>query len=206
MSKIQEGVLHSDTLDKNPFALFDEWYKEAEASEPNDPDAMAVASVDKDGMPSVRIVLLKQWSQDGFIFFTNYTGRKGQELITTKKAAACLHWKSLRRQVRIVGNVDKISPSMSNAYFATRARGSQIGAWASNQSQPLNTRAELRLKVADYEKKFAGQTVDRPGHWGGFIIKPVEIEFWADGAYRLHDRFQLKKDAEGTWKSTRLNP
>ena len=206
MSKIQEGVLHSDNLDKNPFALFDEWYKEAEASEPNDPDAMAVASVDKDGMPSVRIVLLKQWSQDGFIFFTNYTGRKGQELITTKKAAACLHWKSLRRQVRIVGKVDKISPSMSNAYFATRARGSQIGAWASNQSQPLNTRAELRLKVADYEKKFAGQTVDRPGHWGGFIIKPVEIEFWADGAYRLHDRFQLKKDAEGTWKSTRLNP
>ncbi len=206
MSKIQEGVLHSDTLDENPFALFDEWYKEAEASEPNDPDAMAVASVDKDGMPSVRIVLLKQWSQDGFIFFTNYTGRKGQELITTKKAAACLHWKTLRRQVRIVGNVDKISPSMSNAYFATRARGSQIGAWASNQSQPLNTRAELRLKVAQYEKKFAGQTVVRPGHWGGFIIKPVEIEFWADGAYRLHDRFQLKKDAEGTWKSTRLNP
>ena len=206
MSKIQEGVLHSDTLDKNPFELFGEWYKEAEASEPNDPDAMAVASVDKDGMPSVRIVLLKQWSQDGFIFFTNYTGRKGQELITTKKAAACLHWKSLRRQVRIVGNVDKISPSMSNAYFATRARGSQIGAWASNQSQPLNTRAELRLKVAEYEKKFAGQTVVRPGHWGGFIIKPAEIEFWADGAYRLHDRFQLKKDAEGTWKSTRLNP
>ena len=206
MSKIQEGVLHSDTLDENPFVLFDEWYKEAEASEPNDPDAMAVASVDKDGMPSVRIVLLKQWSQDGFIFFTNYTGRKGQELITTKKAAACLHWKSLRRQVRIVGNVDKISPSVSNAYFATRARGSQIGAWASNQSQPLNTRAELILKVAEYEKKFAGQTVVRPGHWGGFIIKPVEIEFWADGAYRLHDRFQLKKDAEGTWKSTRLNP
>ena len=206
MSKIQEGVLHSDTLDKNPFVLFDEWYKEAEASELNDPDAMAIASVDKDGMPSVRIVLLKQWSQDGFIFYTNYTGRKGRELINTKKAAACLHWKSLRRQVRIVGNVDKISPSVSNAYFATRARGSQIGAWASNQSQPLNTRAELRLKVADYEKKFAGQTVDRPGHWGGFIIKPVEIEFWADGAYRLHDRFQLKKDAEGTWKSTRLNP
>ena len=206
MSKIQEGVLHSDTFDKNPFVLFDEWYKEAEASEPNDPDAMAIASVDKDGMPSVRIVLLKQWSQDGFIFFTNYTGRKSQELITTKKAAACLHWKSLRRQVRIVGNVDKISPSMSSAYFATRARGSQIGAWASNQSQPLNTRAELRLKVAEYEKKFAGQTVVRPGHWGGFIIKPVEIEFWADGAYRLHDRFQLKQDAEGTWESTRLNP
>ena len=143
MSKIQEGVLHSDTLDKNPFVLFDEWYKEAEPSEPNDPDAMAVASVDKDGMPSVRIVLLKQWSQDGFIFFTNYTGRKGQELITTKKAAACLHWKSLRRQVRIVGNVDKISPSMSNAYFETRARGSLFGGRASNQSQPLNTRADL---------------------------------------------------------------
>ena len=206
MSKFQDGVLHNDNLDKNPFELFDEWYKEAEARELNDPDAMAIASVDKYGMPSVRIVLLKQWSQDGFVFFTNYTSRKGQELIATKKAAACLHWKSLRRQVRVVGNVDKISPSASNAYFATRARGSQIGAWASNQSQPLNTRAELILKVAEYEKKFAGQTVVRPGHWGGFIIKPVEIEFWADGAYRLHDRFQLKKDAEGTWKSTRLNP
>ena len=110
MNKIQEGVLHNDILDKNPFELFDEWYKEAEASEINDPDAMAVASVDNNGMPSVRIVLLKQWSQAGFIFFTNYTGRKGQELIATKKAAACLHWKSLRRQVRIVGEVDKLTP------------------------------------------------------------------------------------------------
>ena len=206
MSKIQEGVLHNDTLDKNPFELFDEWYKEAEASELNDPDAMAIASVDKNGMPSVRIVLLKQWSQAGFTFFTNYTGRKGQELIATKKAAACLHWKSLRRQVRIVGDVDKISPSMSDAYFSTRARGSQIGAWASNQSQPLKTRAELSRAVDEYEKKFEGETVARPEHWGGFIIKPVEIEFWADGAYRLHDRFQLKQNAEGSWKSFRLNP
>lgn len=206
MNKIQEGVLHKDTLDKNPFELFSEWYKQAQVSELNDPDAMALASVNKDGMPSVRIVLLKQWSENGFVFFTNYNGRKSQELIATKKAAACLHWKSLRRQVRIVGDVDKISSSKSDAYFATRARGSQIGAWASNQSQPLNSRAELRQNVDEYEKKFANETVIRPGHWGGFIIKPVEIEFWADGAFRLHDRFQLKKDEQGIWRSTRLNP
>ena len=206
MSKIKEGVLHNDTLDKNPFELFDEWYLQAQGSEPNDPDAMALASVNKDGIPSVRIVLLKQWSQNGFVFFTNYNGRKSQELIATKKAAACLHWKSLRRQVRIVGDVDKISSSMSDSYFATRARGSQIGAWASNQSQPLGSRKELKRNVDEYETKFYNKTVARPNHWGGFIIKPVEIEFWADGAFRLHDRFQLKQDEQGIWKSVRLYP
>ena len=206
MSKFHEGVLHNDTLNKDPFELFDEWFKQAQASELNDPDAMALASVNPDGVPSVRIVLLKQWSEDGFVFFTNYKGRKGRELYSTKKAAACLHWKSLRRQVRIVGEVDKISDTLSEAYFATRARGSQIGAWASNQSQPLASRSDLSDKVLEYERKFAGKTVPRPSHWGGFIIKPVEIEFWADGAFRLHDRFQLKQDANNKWNATRLNP
>ena len=206
MSRLQEGVLHHDTFNENPFELFDDWFKEAQLSELNDPDAMALASVDKSGLPSVRIVLLKQWSEHGFVFFTNYEGRKGQELISTKKAAACLHWKSLRRQVRIVGEVDKISASASDAYFATRPRGSQIGAWASNQSRPISTRSEISYKVAEYEKKFVDQIVPRPRHWGGFIIKPVEIEFWADGAFRLHDRFQLKKDANNKWNAIRLNP
>ncbi len=206
MSKLQKGVLHDDTFNENPFELFDDWFKQAQLSELNDPDAMALASVDKSGLPSVRIVLLKQWSENGFVFFTNYEGRKGQELISTKKAAACLHWKSLRRQVRIVGEVDKISESASDAYFATRPRGSQVGAWASNQSRPISTRDEISHKVAEYEKKFAGQIVPRPRHWGGFIIKPIEIEFWADGAFRLHDRFQLKKDANNKWNAIRLNP
>jgi len=206
MSDSQKGVLHNDSLNKNPFKLFDDWFKEAQISELNDPDAMALASVDKYGLPSVRIVLLKQWSENGFIFFTNYEGRKGQELLATKKAAACLHWKSLRRQVRIVGGVNKISESASDAYFATRPRGSQVGAWASYQSRPIATRSELTQRVTEYEKKFENQIVPRPSHWGGFIIKPVEIEFWADGAYRLHDRFQLKRDANNKWKATRLNP
>ncbi len=206
MSKFQESVLHKDTLNKDPFELFDQWFKQAQASELNDPDAMALASVNSDGIPSVRIVLLKQWSKDGFIFFTNYNGRKSRELIATKKAAACLHWKSLRRQIRIVGEVDKISESNSDAYFATRARGSQIGAWASNQSQPLATRSELIKKVSDYEIEFADKDVPRPSYWGGFIIKPIEIEFWADGAFRLHDRFQLSQDTNKKWNAIRLYP
>ncbi len=206
MSKFQESVLHKDTLNKDPFELFDQWFKQAQASELNDPDAMALASVNSDGIPSVRIVLLKQWSKDGFVFFTNYSGRKSQELIATKKAAACLHWKSLRRQIRIVGEVDKISESNSDAYFATRARGSQIGAWASNQSQPLATRSELIKKVSDYEIEFADKAVPRPSYWGGFIIKPIEIEFWADGAFRLHDRFQLRQDTNKKWNAIRLYP
>ena len=154
MSNPQKGVLHNDSLNKNPFKLFDDWFKEAQISELNDPDAMALASVDKYGLPSVRIVLLKQWSENGFVFFTNYEGRKGQELLATKKAAACLHWKSLRRQVRIVGEVNKISESASDAYFATRPRGSQVGAWASYQSRPIATRSELTQRVTEYEKKF----------------------------------------------------
>ena len=206
MSKFQKGVLHNDTLNKDPFELFDQWFSQAQASELNDPDAMALASVNSNGVPSVRIVLLKQWSENGFVFFTNYNGRKSQELIATKKAAACLHWKSLRRQVRIVGEVEKVSESISDAYFATRARGSQIGAWASDQSQPLVNRSELSRKVSEYEMKFADKTVLRPNHWGGFIIKPIEIEFWADGAFRLHDRFQLKQDNKNKWNATRLNP
>ncbi len=206
MSKFQEGVLHNDALNKDPFELFECWFREAQASELNDPDAMALASVNSDGVPSVRIVLLKQWSEKGFVFFTNYNGRKSRELIATKKAAACLHWKSLRRQVRIVGVVDKISESKSNSYFASRARGSQIGAWASDQSQPLASRSELSRKVMEYEKKFANKKVPRPSYWGGFIIKPTEIEFWADGAFRLHDRFQLRQDASQKWNAIRLNP
>ena len=205
MSNSQKGVLHNDSLNKNPFKLFDDWFKEAQISELNDPDAMALASVDKYGLPSVRIVLLKQWSENGFVFFTNYEGRKGQELLATKKAAACLHWKSLRRQVRIVGGVNKISELESDAYFATRPRGSQVGAWASYQSRPIATRSELTRKVTEYEKKFENNQVTRPPYWIGIKIVPKTFEFWQGDQFRLHERelYYLRKKV---WQKKILSP
>lgn len=200
-----QSPLHSDSLIKDPFELFGEWFEEAKASEINDPDAMAIASVSEDGMPSVRMVLLKQWSKEGFIFFTNYDGRKGDELLATGKAAFVMHWKSLRRQVRVTGTVAPVDGAVSDAYFARRPRGSQIGAWASIQSRPLATRAELAARVAQIEEQYPDE-VPRPPHWGGFIIRPQEIEFWADGAYRLHDRFKFLPDNQGQWVSARLYP
>ena len=200
-----QSPLHADTLEGNPFALFGTWFDEAKKTEINDPDAMAIASVSPDGMPSVRMVLLKQWSEDGFIFFTNYDGRKGDELLATGKAAFVMHWKSLRRQVRVTGMVAPVEASVSDAYFASRPRGSQIGAWASIQSRPLETRDQLAARVTEIEALYPDD-VPRPPHWGGFIIRPQEMEFWADGAYRLHDRFQLTKDATGQWVAQRLYP
>ena len=201
-----ESPLHADQLTENPFTLFARWFEDAKATEINDPDAMAIASVDKDGMPSVRMVLLKEVSEDGFVFYTNYESRKSGELLATGKAAFVMHWKSLRRQVRVVGSVEEVSSAQSDAYFATRHRGSRIGAWASAQSTPINTRSELAAAVEDIEARFEGVDVPRPPHWGGFIIKPQEIEFWADGAYRLHDRFRYIQDDAGNWVATRLNP
>jgi pyridoxamine 5'-phosphate oxidase len=160
----------------DPFTLFQSWYDEAVASEINDPDAMALASVDADGMPSVRMVLLKEWSDEGFVFYTNYESRKSGELLGTGKAAFCMHWKSLRRQVRVVGPVSQVPAERSDAYFATRGRGSRIGAWP------------------------------RPPHWGGFRVSPQEIEFWADGEHRLHDRFRFTRGDAGGWDIQRLNP
>lgn len=200
-----QSPLHSDSFKADPFTLFGAWFDEAKASEINDPDAMAIASVSEDGMPSVRMVLLKQWSREGFIFFTNYDGRKGDELLATKKAAFVMHWKSLRRQVRVTGEVAPVSAEVSDAYFASRPRGSQIGAWASIQSRPLEKRADLAARVAEIEQTYP-DIVPRPPHWGGFIIRPHEMEFWADGAYRLHDRFQLKPDDNGAWVPQRLYP
>lgn len=197
--------LHNDTLDSDPFALFGRWFDEAKATEINDPDAMAIASVAPDGMPSVRMVLLKQWSKDGFVFFTNYDGRKAVELLATKKAAFVMHWKSLRRQVRVVGDVEQVPAKVSDDYFASRPRGSQIGAWASIQSRPLDARATLAQRVEEIESRYPNE-VPRPPQWGGFIIKPQEMEFWADGAYRLHDRFQFTPDGDGQWSAQRLYP
>ena len=188
----------------DPFALFQTWFDEAVTAEINDPDAIALASVNADGMPSVRMVLLRQWSEDGFLFFTNYQSRKSGELLATGKAAFCMHWKSLRKQVRVTGQVGKATAAQSDAYFNSRGRGSQIGAWASAQSQPLGSRAELMAQVEAHDKKFP-DAVTRPPHWGGFCLVPEEIEFWADGEHRLHDRFRFTR-ADSGWDIQRLNP
>ena len=188
----------------DPFELFQTWFDEAVKAEINDPDAIALASVNADGMPSVRMVLLRQWSKDGFLFFTNYQSRKSGELLATGKAAFCMHWKSLRKQVRVTGQVGKATAAQSDAYFNSRGRGSQIGAWASAQSQPLGSRAELMAQVDAHDKKFP-DAVTRPPHWGGFCLVPKEIEFWADGEHRLHDRFRFTR-ADSGWDIQRLNP
>ena len=188
----------------DPFELFQTWFDEAVKAEINDPDAIALASVNADGMPSVRMVLLRQWSKDGFLFFTNYQSRKSGELLATGKAAFCMHWKSLRKQVRVTGQVGKATAAQSDAYFNSRGRGSQIGAWASAQSQPLGSRAELMAQVEAHDKKFP-DAVTRPPHWGGFCLVPEEIEFWADGEHRLHDRFRFTR-ADSGWDIQRLNP
>ena len=189
----------------DPFSLFQSWYDEAVAAEVNDPDAMALATVDKGGMPSVRMVLLKEWAPDGFVFYTNYESRKSGELDATGKAAFCIHWKSLHRQVRVVGPVSRVDAARSDAYFASRGRGSRIGAWASAQSRQLDSRDSLAAAVAEAEARFPDD-VPRPPHWGGFLIAPQEIEFWADGDHRLHDRFRFTLNDAGNWDISRLNP
>ena len=189
----------------NPFALFQNWYDEAQKTEINDPDAIALASVGADGVPSVRMVLLRRWSSDGFLFFTNYESRKSEELLQTGKAAFCIHWKSQRRQVRVVGTIKKAAAEQSDEYFSSRGRKSQIGAWASAQSRPLASRAALESAVTLVEHQFPDK-VSRPPHWGGFCLKPQELEFWQDGEHRLHDRFRFLMQESGDWDIQRLNP
>ena len=189
----------------DPFALFQTWYDEAVKTEINDPDAIALASVNADGMPSVRMVLLRRWSSAGFLFFTNYESRKADELLATANAAFCMHWKSLRRQIRVVGTVSQATVAESDEYFHSRGRGNQIGAWASAQSRPLASRGALLAEVARVEQQFP-DAVQRPPHWGGFRLAPDEIEFWQDGEFRLHDRFRFLRQAAGGWDIQRLNP
>lgn len=189
----------------DPFLLFAEWLADAEASEPNDPNAMALATVDAEGMPDVRMVLLKGYNDDGFVFFTNFESTKGTELLGQPRAALCFHWKSLRRQVRVRGTVSQVSDDEADAYFATRARGSRIGAWASKQSRPLESRFALEKAAATYGVKFAVGEIPRPPYWSGFRIAPVEIEFWRDGKFRLHDRMRFRRSGSG-WEKARLYP
>lgn len=190
-----------------PFRLFFDWIRDAEAAEPNDPNAMAVASVDETGLPDVRMVLLKGFDEAGFVFYTNFESKKGVELLGSRKAALLFHWKSLRRQIRIRGPVEVVSEAEADAYFASRPRASRIGAWASKQSRPLESRFALEKAVAEYGLRHAIGEVPRPPHWSGFRVVPTAIEFWHDRPFRLHDRIEFTRGAPGEpWVKTRLYP
>lgn len=197
---------HAAEIDvAEPFSLFAQWLKDARAKEPNDANAMAVATVDPDGLPDVRMVLLKDFDAQGFVFYTNTHSAKGQQLMAHPKAALLFHWKSLRRQVRIRGEVTTVSDAEADTYFASRARQSQIGAWASDQSQPLPDRFALEKRVAEYALKFGLGKIERPPHWTGFRVAPLSFEFWRDMPFRLHDRVHLTR-VDGGWTREKLYP
>jgi pyridoxamine 5'-phosphate oxidase len=189
----------------DPFQLFDEWFAEAQASELNDAEAMALATADASGRPSVRMVLLKGHGPDGFVFYTNEQSAKGNQLAGNPQAALLFHWKSLRRQVRIEGPVERVSTEESDAYFASRSRDSQLGAWASDQSRPLDSRDIFESRFEEMERRFEGRDVPRPPHWGGYRVIPNRIEFWSDRPHRLHER-RLFTQLDGQWSEGLLYP
>ncbi|MBC7134408.1 pyridoxamine 5'-phosphate oxidase [Oceanibaculum nanhaiense] len=195
----------SDTQHDDPFDLFAKWFGEAKEKEINDPNAMAVASVDASGRPSIRMVLLKDFDAGGFVFYTNYESRKGTEILGNPQTALLFHWKSLRRQVRIEGPVEKVSDAEADDYFHSRPRQSQIGAWASQQSRPLESRFALEKAVAKYAAKYPVGTIPRPPYWSGFRIRPDYFEFWEDRPFRLHDRLIFKPAGNG-WATEKLYP
>ncbi|HVV41694.1 MAG TPA: pyridoxamine 5'-phosphate oxidase [Nitrobacter sp.] len=190
-----------------PLALFSAWFAEAQASEPNDPNAMALATVDGDGLPDVRMVLMKGYDTDGFVFYSHIASQKGRELAANPKAALLFHWKSLRRQVRIRGPVTPVTPEEADAYFATRPKQAQIGAWASKQSQPLESRFAFEQAIAKEAAKHIIGSVPRPPGWSGWRVAPQRFEFWQDRPFRLHDRIEFRREAPGaSWIKTRLYP
>lgn len=190
----------------DPFAIAQRWLTEAQASEPNDPNAIALSTVDADGLPNVRMVLLKEIEPAAFVFYTNYESQKARELDGAGKAAFVVHWKSLRRQIRVRGTISREDGPQADAYFASRSLKSRLGAWASRQSQPLNSRATLMAEVAKVTAQH-GTNPSRPPFWGGYRLVPSHIEFWADGAFRLHDRFLWQRPDEGAeWQIQRLSP
>ncbi len=190
----------------SPFDIFKRWLADAKKKEISDPEAMALASVDENGMPNVRIVLLRIIDKESFVFFTNYSSNKGTELLNSKKVAFNIHWKTLKRQVRVRGLIEKENGSLADNYYNGRPEGSKIGAWASRQSRVLESRQELLDRWKKFKDRFQNE-IPRPDFWGGFRIKPTEFEFWAEGQYRLHDRFLWKKSKnQSDWESMRLNP
>ena len=190
---------------RDPFALFEAWLAEAGETEPNDPNAMQVASVDADGLPDVRTVLLKGFDQRGFVFYTNFESAKGRQILASRKAALVFHWKSRRRQVRARGDVEVVADDEADAYYRSRPRGSRIGAWASEQSRPLASREELLERTRQLTERYEGRDIPRPPHWGGLRIRPRTFEFWQDGEFRLHDRIAFAA-GDGGWTGRRLNP
>ena len=191
----------------DPLELFADWYEEAKKNELNDPNAMSLATVDINGIPSVRIVLLKGFDVDGFVFYTNLQSRKANEFKNNPNVAVCFHWKSLQRQVRIEGQVSKVSDKEADEYFKSRARLSRLGAWASKQSEILESRDHLLARLKTFEEKYDGETIPRPGHWSGNRIAAKKIEFWEDGEFRLHDRFIFERQSiDGPWTKARLYP
>jgi len=198
----RSGIFAGD----DPFAIARAWLAEAERSEPNDPNAIALSTVDADGLPNARMVLLKEIEAGAFVFYTNFGSAKAQEIDSAGKAAFVMHWKSLRRQIRVRGLVEKEEGPQADEYYASRSLKSRLGAWASQQSQPLSSRAHLMAEVAKITAKH-GTNPPRPPFWGGYRITPLEIEFWADGAFRLHDRFRwCRRDTASGWTVERLNP
>ncbi|MDI6834418.1 MAG: pyridoxamine 5'-phosphate oxidase [Rhizobiaceae bacterium] len=203
-SKLTSGDF---TEENEPFTLFGMWLKDAEASEINDPNAVALATVDENGLPNVRMVLLKEFDTRGFVFYTNFESQKGREILGQKKAAMCFHWKSLRRQVRLRGEVEVVSDEEADIYYRSRPLGSRIGAWASKQSRPLESRFALEKAVAEYTARYAFGDVPRPAHWSGFRIRPVSIEFWHDRKFRLHDRIEFRRETvDSPWTKVRMYP
>ena len=191
----------------DPLELFADWYEEAKKNEFNDPNAMSLATVDINGIPSVRIVLLKGFDVDGFVFYTNLQSRKAHEFMNNPNVAVCFHWKSLQRQVRIEGQVSKVSDKEADEYFKSRARLSRLGAWASKQSEILESRDHLLARLKTFEEKYDGETIPRPSHWSGNRIAAKKIEFWEDGEFRLHDRFIFERQSiDGPWTKARLYP
>jgi len=191
----------------DPIKLFEEWFYQAKKTEINDPNALALATADKSGIPTVRMVLLKNFNNNGFIFYTNFNSKKSIDLKENPNASLCFHWKSLLRQIRITGKIYKVSEDEADAYYKTRSYGSRIGAWASNQSSILNNREDLYKSIEDYKKKYPNENnVPRPKNWSGWNLKPNSIEFWLDGEDRIHQRLKYIKKENGTWEKFLLNP
>ena len=192
---------------EDPIQLFNEWMEEAKKTEPNDPNAVALATSNKNNIPSVRMVLLKDFSKLGFIFYTNLNSQKGNELKENPNAALCFHWKSLLRQIRIIGKVSLVTEKTADEYYSSRGYESRIGAWASNQSKELKSRDQLIKSIEDYKKKFSDKTnVPRPGYWSGWNLSPDSIEFWLDGENRIHERLRYNKGKDGKWVKSLLSP
>ena len=200
--------LNSCFLDlEDPIQLFHEWMEEAKKTEPNDPNAVSLATSNKKNIPSVRMVLLKDFNQNGFVFYTNLNSQKGNELKTNPYAAMCFHWKSLLRQIRIVGKISLVADNVADEYYSSRAYDSRIGAWASNQSEELKSRDQLMQSIKDFKKKFNDKkNVPRPSHWSGWNLYPDSIEFWLDGDNRIHERLKYTKNSQGDWKKSLLSP